>query len=208
MFETKNQPVTEKDPLVSLRRFESRGDIANALTGSILRYKGGPVYVSQALSDHEITVVNTDNIALNIDVNSVFLDLRKPHVGYVNFRTEHSNISHAVYTGKLAKRQWHRGFYHDPYNSWEYFASIVQCMNGEYPSFDEAFEQLKNCTRVAFDKDFCLEQENGVISLLYKDRLLGYVSSTKEVSLFPQYDNPTFRMPLELKGVKINESRT
>ena len=156
-----------KDPLVNPLRYTSMGDIEQSIFRSWFMYKDIPCHVDEILDEQHILIslYKEDFPArIQINVNSIYFDIRNPPLGYVNqapFST--------WYGSRLNQRQYKRGLHR---GNCHFFpptielggprpaldcdeikiSDIVNMLNNSYPSFNDVTQSLKE-GYIAFVQD-------------------------------------------------------
>ena len=172
--------------------YDSQHDANQALTDSIISYKGRSIYVTSAIAGNGKIVINTKDMLTGkgetIDVKDPDLNFQSPKLGYVNFENG------AVYVARKPRRQWKQGLYKTCLISMPQkqgrdliCSSLVRTIEGVYPSFEECVNrvQIPGISSVAFCREFAITSRG---QLCFKGREVGLTAGVKFI-LIKRYEH-------------------
>lgn len=174
------------------------GEYANTrLEGTLVRHKGRAVLVLRVKEDLRAVIEDLEKE----DTTEVCIDdlnLQSPPLGFVNVG------SHCLYLARRPmRRDWRQGVRPNSVRALvgrvERLSTreIASCINGVFPSVDEALQILKEQPSVAVSRDFMLSV-NGVGTVVIKYKWYGKVGVLKGTTA--NFTKKFSYLPTDLRG--------
>lgn len=177
--------------------WDNQGDAQMRTAGSIVRWKGDPVYIKEVyINDNRKVAARMVNLRTGKQHRSILAskdwDWTPVPTGFVNVR------SRTFYVSRVPIRKWKQGLHRDnvkivPQNPGGRdiirTAEFAACVRRDYPSFEECMTRLDDKIAVswAFHPEWAVERDpSGLTWLLHRSRKVGWLQDD-EAKLGEEY---------------------
>lgn len=170
-------------------KYENGADVKMRLEGSVVRYKGQPVYVISTSGDKcKILLLDTDEETLVLYTS---LDLSPVPLGFV------CTGKAMAYVERRPVRRFKQGLTKDNMfvkdAPWPVarISNTDKCLantiSGKYPSIEEAFQDVREGKRIAvpFSREWGVAKYDGDLCIVHRGDIVGYVTDNV-VRLLPE----------------------
>ena len=164
--------------------YEFARDANFYLEGSIIKYNDTLVVVHSVddtfnMRCHDLSADREVVTNLREDGG---VDLKPIPLGFMNYQ------GNAYYIARKPKRSWRQGLSRNNVSTelpWELIVSprLVDVVKGNYPTYKEALELIKDGQGVAFHRNFKLSKMHGATVVNYKNLVVGMVVDGGRIAL-------------------------
>lgn len=169
--------------------YESAADISQRLSGSVVRYKGEPVYINEAMGLKYVLITHLETDE-NENVLYTTLDLTPVPLGNVFVD------GNVAYVQRKPARKWKQGLSNDNMNVKSFqpvrvlrniSKPVIKAIKGEYPSVEGAFQKVRNGEYMGcpFSREWAVIMHDGDLSIVHRGEIVGYVTD-KTIRLLPE----------------------
>lgn len=191
-------------------------DIRSRLSGTVIRYKRRPFFCEVDDSCLMLYSLVDHSLQARVQPDDEFIDISSLPLGYINI--DHPDYKSAIYLMREPFRQYKQGvdlsrLAQFPLGTgvvhWKYLqsAGLVNCVLGEYPTYDEAVERItkEQYRSVAIDRDIALKREKDTLNVYLKNLEVGHIKLGSDTVVIHKNGMTSFAKDIleEIKGWKV-----